>query len=186
MNSHLSRDNITYTGDELRSLWIYRKFGIVGDAIVAFVGACDVDGERLVDQVDAAAGDSIKAASMMHFLIEHFPSPSAGLAQAVLRQRLLVCLAAEILRGQVADFRRVGDDLFVGERKLSVSIATVSPVSSLVHFAVNIDPTGAPVAACGLGQLGIDPWPFAEALLAGYVSECESMEAARCTVRGVP
>ena len=40
-----------------------------------------------------------------------------------------------------------GDDLYVGDRKLSISIAAPSPTSALIHFALNIDPTGAPVRA---------------------------------------
>ena len=172
-----------YTGEQLRSLWIYRTFGVEGDAIAWFAGPCDVSGEALVDQVDAAAKDSIRAARMMHFVVEHF---SGDLNHAILRQRLLVCMAAEVLRAEISGLRRVGDDLFVGEKKLSVSIATASPVSNLIHLAVNIDPTGAPVRACGLQEFGVDPWRFAERLVAAYVAETERMAKARCTVRGVP
>jgi len=183
MRAHCVREEIAYTGEQLRSLWIYRTFGIEGDAIVAFSGPCEVSGEALVDQVDASANDSIRAAQMMHLIVEHF---DGDLNHAILRQRLLVCLAAEALRGDVAGLRREGDDLFVGEGKLSVSIATVSPVSTLIHLGVNIDPTGAPVQACGLRELGVDPWRFAEGLVAAYAAETERMARARCTVRGVP
>jgi len=183
MRAHFAEQPIAYTGEQLRSLWIYRRFAIVGDAIVGFVGPCDVAGERLVDQVDAAGGDSIKAASMLHLIVEHF---EGDLRQAVLSQRLLVCIAWELLAREVQDLRREGDDLFVDDRKLSVSIATVSPVSALIHLGLNVDPAGAPVAACGLGELGIEARGFAERLMAAYVAEVESMEQARCTVRSVP
>jgi len=183
VKAHRARDEITYTGEQLCSQWIYRTFGVEGDAIAWFEGPCEVSGERLVDQFDAQAGDFIKAARMMHFIVEHF---DGDLDHAILRQRLLVCLAAEVLGREVNGLRRVGDDLFIGERKLSVSIATVSPVSSLIHFAVNTDPAGAPVPACGLGELGVDPWRFAERLAAAYVAEVERMAKARCTVRSVP
>ena len=183
MKAHGIRDETTYTGEQLRSLWIYRTFGTEGDAIVWFAGPCEVSGEHLVDQVDAAANDFIRAARMMHFIVEHF---DGDLNHAILRQRLLVCLAAEALRDGIEGLRRVGDDLFVREEKLSVSIATVSPVSGLIHLGVNIDPAGAPVPACGLGRLGVDPWAFAERLAGAYVAEVERMEKARCTVRSVP
>lgn len=183
MKAHYAHEVIPYTGDQLRSLWIYRTFGISGDAIVGFVGPCDVRGDRLVDQVDAVAGEYICSADMMHFIVEHF---DGDLEHAILRQRLLVCLAADILRPDITNLRRVGDDLFVGDRKLSVSIATISPVSTLVHFGVNIDATGAPVAACGLQEFHVDWWQFAERLGAAYVAEMESVEQARCTTRGVP
>jgi uncharacterized protein len=183
MRAHFAEGARPYTGAELRSLWIYRTFGIEGDATVAFIGPCDVAGERLVDQVDAQAGSSIAAASMLHLVVEHF---GPDLRLAVHRQRLLVCLAREALGDTVASLRRDGDDLYVGQRKLSVSIATVSPVSSLIHLGLNVDPAGAPVPACGLGELGVDPRGFAERLMAAYGAEIESVERARCTVRGVP
>ncbi len=183
MQAHLADTETTYTGGQLRSLWVYRTYGIVGDAIVSFLGGCDVAGERLVDQVDAAAGDSIRAARMLHFLVEHF---DGDLTTMVLRQRLLIALARELLGADISGLRRDGDDLYVAERKLSVSIATVSPVSGLVHLGINVDPTGAPVAACGLEEFGVDPRAFAQALMGAYVAEVESMARARCTVRSVP
>jgi hypothetical protein len=183
MKAHVAAEEITYTGEQLRSLWIYRTFGIEGDAIVWFVGPCDVSGDRLVDQVDAGAGDFIKAARMLHFIVEHF---DGDLDHAILRQRLLVCLAREVLADDVQALRRVGDDLFVGDRKLSVSIATVSPVSTLIHFGINIDATGAPVPACGLAEFGLDPLRTAERLAAAYIAETKRMGKARCTVRSVP
>jgi hypothetical protein len=183
MKAYDAPGEIAYTGEQFRSLWIYRTFGVEGDAIVWFTGPCHVAGEALVDQVDAAAQDSIRAAQMVHFIVEHF---GGDLNHAILRQRLLVCLAAEVLREEIAGLRRVGDDLFAGEGKLSVCVATASPVSTLIHLGVNIDPTGAPVRACGLEEFGVDPQQFAERLAAAYVAETESMAKARCTVRGVP
>jgi hypothetical protein len=182
MNYVVSREQVAYTGQELRSHWLFHRFGLRGDAAAAFLGPCEVALEHMVDQADVAAGDSIRAALMLHFIIEHFDT---DLTRAVLRQRLLVCLARELLAG-VNDVRRSGDDLFVNERKLSVSIATASPVSTLIHFALNVDPTGAPVPAVGLAELGVVPLPFAELLLARYAEECEGIAAARCKVRGVP
>jgi hypothetical protein len=183
MQGHFSEREMAYTGEQLRSLWVYRTFGVVGDCIASFLGPCDVSGERLVDQVDAAAGDSIKAAWMLHFIVEHF---EGDLRTIVLRQRLLVALARGILAPSLEGLRREGDDLFVGERKLSVSIATVSPISGLIHLGLNVDPAGAPVAACGLAEFGVDPRAFAEDLMGAYVAETESVERARCTVRSVP
>jgi hypothetical protein len=119
---------------------------------------------------------------MLHFLCEFF---DPDLPKTILRQRLLVAIAAEQLAG-VTGLRRNGDDLYVGERKLSVSIATVSPVSSLIHFALNIDPTGAPVPAVGLAELGVEPEQFARRLMTAFAEELESIDAARCKVRPVP
>ncbi len=88
-------------------------------------------------------------------------------------------------RARVPELRRDGDDLWAGERKLSVSIATASPVSTLMHVALNIDPTGAPVPAVGLAEWGVDPEELAGEVLASYAAEMASADRARCKVRGV-
>jgi len=175
---------IPYTGRELRSGWIADTTGIEGDAIVAFVGPGEVPLENMVDMEDVHRGVPIKAAQMLHFLVEHFDT---DLARTVLRQRLLVCQAAEILnQTSMRQIRRDGDDLFVGERKLSVSIATASPTSTLIHLGLNIDPAGAPVPAIGLDELGVPAAEVAEQIMPAYVEEMQSIEAAQRKVRGVP
>lgn len=175
---------IEYTGRELRSHWLNEVANIQGDAIVAFAGPCQVPVEHLVDQKDVRRGVGISAAQMLHFISEQFET---DLVKATLRQRLLVCLATEIINSrQQVEVQRQGDDLFVGERKLSVSIATVSPVSTLIHLGLNIDPTGAPVPAIGLAELGLSPPDIAEQIMTAYVAELQSCYAARCQVRGVP
>ncbi len=175
---------ICYTGRELRSGWIADTAAIKGDAMVAFVGPGEVPLEHMVDMEDVQRGVPIKAARMLHFLVEHFDS---DLARTVLRQRLLVCRAAEILnQTSMREIRRDGDDLFVEDRKLSVSIATASPVSTLIHLGLNIDPSGAPVPAIGLDELGVPAPEIARQIMAAYVQEMQSAEAAQRKVRGVP
>ncbi len=185
MHWHMADEEIAYTGKELHSLWIAQTFNLYGDAIVGFVGQCRVALENMVDQADVQRGVGIKAASMLHFIAEHFDD---SLEQAILRQRLLVCLTSEILGQQRPDLKldRRGDDLFVGDRKLSVSIATASPVSTLIHLGLNIDPAGAPVAAVGLEELGLHATQIAPEVMQAYVTEMESCAAARAKVRGVP
>ncbi|MFO7946209.1 MAG: DUF366 family protein [Armatimonadota bacterium] len=175
----------TYTGRELRSLWIYETFGVAGNALVAFIGPCEVMTENLVDAEDRREGTTIRAARMLHFIIEHFDD---SLAAAVLRQRLFITSIRDALQSLVptASLRRDGDDLYVGEAKLTVSIATKSPVSTLIHLGVNIDPTGAPVEACGLGQWDVNVEELAATLTAAYVEEMEAVQFATTKVRGVP
>jgi hypothetical protein len=185
MHQLLADHEIAYTGEQLRSHWILDTFGQFGDAICAFLGPCDVATAHLVDLADVRQGAIIRARQMLHFVAEWF---DADLERAILRQRLLVALAADLLRescGEV-DVRRRGDDLYVGERKLSVSIATASAVSTLVHFGVNVDPQGAPVNAVGLRELGVDPRAFARELMGRLVAELEGVREARVKVRGVP
>jgi len=182
MRAHLAAAPIPYTGRELRSHWILDTFGIQGDAIVAFCGPCEVELEAMVDLADVAAGQGIRSRLMLHFIAESFDT---DLGKAVLRQRLLVALARELLLHE-ADVRREGDDLYVAARKLSVSIATASPISTLIHLGINIDPEGAPVAAIGLEELGVDARELAGALLRAFVQELHGVQQARCKVRPVP
>jgi hypothetical protein len=81
-------------------------------------------------------------------------------------------------------FRR-GDDLYDGRFKLSVSIATLSPVSALIHFAINVDPAGAPVPAMGLRAYGVEPKELAEAVLSVYAAEVSGVRRAIGKVRHV-
>ena len=149
MHTVFHTEPLAYTGHQLRSHWIYETFGLQGDAIVTFRGPCRVELSEMVDREDVFAGADIRAAEMLHLIAEQF---DRDLTRAVLRQRLLICMIAERLQG-VAGMplpRRDGDDLYIGERKLTVSIAPVSPVSTLNNEGINVDPAGAPVAAVGL------------------------------------
>jgi len=139
---------------------------------------------EMVDLADVAAGEPIAAASMLHFIAEHF---DRNLEKAVLRQRLFICIIAETLARceGVPVLRREGDDLYAGECKLTVSIATLSPVSTLMHVGINLDASGAPVAAVGLNEWDVPPGPLARELLDAYGSELADIHLATCKVRGV-
>lgn len=184
MQTLLSQEIIAYTGEQLRSHWLFSRFSLLDDAIAAFTGPCDVQLTHMVDLVDVAAGDCIRSRLMLHFIAEFFDAP---LEVAILRQRLLVALARDILaaRGSSPP-RRSGDDLYIADRKLSVSIATASVVSTLLHFGVNIDPAGAPVPAIGLEELGVDPDHFAHELMDAFSAELAGIRQARAKVRPVP
>lgn len=176
---------IDYTGAELRSHFIRERTGVRDDGLIAFTGGCDVSSERLVDLEDAESGSVIVARMMLHFIGEHFRCP---LAEGNVRLRLFASILADALAGLVPGMpvMRLGDDLFIDERKLSVAICTVSPVSVVFHLGVNVDPSGAPVPAVGLEELGVDPRELAERAMAVYARECESIERALRKVRGVP
>jgi len=175
-------DAIAYTGKELRSGWVRERTGLDGDAAAAFVGPCRVDTEDLVDMEDAEAGAHIEAALMAHIIVEH---PGCPLSEAVLRQRLLVCILCDMLGPRIPDLRRDGDDVYIGERKLTVSIAAPSPVSSLIHLGINVDPGGAPVPAAGLEAFRVDAAPLLQELLGRYRDEIRSCGHAAGKVRKV-
>jgi len=173
---------IAYDGSQLRAHWILSQCGLVGDALVGFRGACRVTAAEMADLADLD-GPGIAGADMVHFLWESFAEP--GLLLAVHRQRLLAAQARELLRELAPDriVRRDGDDLWVGTGKLSISIATVTPVSSLIHFAANAEQGGAPVPTASLAELGVDPVLFGKRLLERVAAEQQSIAAARAKVR---
>ena len=59
----------------------------------------------------------------------------------------------------------------------------MTPVSSLIHFAVNATAGGAPVPTADLQQLGVDPVAFGREVLRRVVAEQASIADARAKVR---
>ena len=175
---------ITYDGSQLRAHWIRRTTGISGDAVVAFRGPCRVLEAEMADLEDLLAGPGIAGDDMLHFLVEVFDD--GDLLRAVFRQRLLSAQALATLQvlAPGAELRRDGDDLFVGPGKLSISIATRSLVSTLIHFAVNISNAGTPVVTASLEDIAVAPQAFAVRLMSVVVAEEASIRAARANVRG--
>lgn len=175
-------ESLVYDGSQLRAHWILQHTGLVGDALVAFRGPCAVVRGEIADLADLD-GPGIAGGDMLHFLWEEFSHPD--LLLAVHRQRLLSAQAAEVLAelGPSGAVRRDGDDLYVGAGKLSISIATVSPVSALLHFALNATPGGAPVPIASLAELGVDPERLAHELLQRVAAEQASIAVARAKVR---
>jgi len=184
MHTRLLDEETAYTGAQLRSGWIAEAAGLTGDAAVAFLGPCDVAPEHMVDTVDLEAGARISSPRMVHIIIEH---PGLDLIHITVRQRLLIAIAAEIINTHLGEplIRRDGDDLYLRDRKLSVSVATVSVTSGLIHAGFNVRGEGAPVPAIGLEELGLDARSFAERLLAAYSDELSGIAAAASKVRPV-
>jgi len=184
VKTRLLEKEIAYTGAQLRSGWIAEAAGLEGDAAVAFFGPCEVAPEHMVDQEDLAAGARISSPRMLHVIVEHL---GLDLAHITTRQRLVMAIAGELLNSHLGEplLRREGDDLYFRDLKLSVSVATTSPRSGLIHSGFNLRGEGAPVPAIGLEELGLAPGEFAEKLLAAYASEVEGAEQAAGKVRPV-
>ena len=182
MKTLFLNEEAPYTGPQLRSLYLYEK-GLKGDGMIAWIGPCDVQTSDLVDAEDRVQNDFIKADMMVHFLAEFF---HRDVFFGICIQRLMAEIVIDVLSelsGQ--KFERRGDDIYCGDKKLNVSIATVSPVSSLIHFGVNVDPTGAPVSAIGLKELGVDPKDFAKRVLDKVQQEVEEIFEASVKVFSV-
>lgn len=172
-----------YTGEELNAHWIYRNFGILGDAVVAFVGEVNVARDKMIDLSEVIDQSYIYSPSMLNFIIEHFDH---DLNLAIYRQRLLMICIMEELQQLGIDVTRRGDNLFVHRGKLSISIATATTVSTLIHVGLNIDTDRTPVETAGLSQLGVaDIRALAENIMMRYAREIEQIYEARCKVRSV-
>jgi hypothetical protein len=182
ISAKIHNEEITYTGSELRSLFLYEN-GLKGDGVFSWIGPCDVKTSHLVDAEDRIKSDHIKAASMVHFLCEFFHK---DIFYAICVQRLMAEIVIDVIKDKTGKtFRRKGDDLYFDNRKLNVSIATVSPLSALVHFAVNIDPAGAPVPAVGLEALGVQAMDFTQSFLEKFHKELQEIEDASVKVFSV-
>src|SRR5262245_56903827 len=135
----------------------------------------------MVDVEDVRAKSRIASPMMLHFIAEHF---DLDLEKAVLRQRLLAAIVRDELGGEV---RREGDDLFLGPGKLSISIATLTPVSSKVHFGINVERAlDVDVETRSLKDVGVDATDLARRVLAQYAAQIDGIHDARTRVRGVP
>lgn len=184
MKTKLLEKEIKYEGFQLAPHWIYKNFKIQGDSTVAFIGECDVKLNEMVDIEDVINNEPIYSKLMLSFISEQF---NIGLVEGVFRQRLLICIIKEALEKRGVKLTRSGDDLYVGNKKLTVSIATKSATSVLIHTGVNIISDGAPIDACGLkNDLNIDDIEqFAKEILENYANEIDDIVMASTKVRGV-
>lgn len=189
MKTKFIAKTINYDGSQLKPLYSYVNHKLHGDSIVAFIGSCNVEFAEMVDAEDLVAEAQIKSDGMLHFIIEMF---NQNLMTAVSQQRLIVAIAQNILNStspklKSTKLRRSGDDLYLDEgkkaKKLSISIASISPVSSMIHFALNTTNKGTPVLTCSLEDLSVKPKVFAEQLLKAYSEEYVSIVEATQKVR---
>lgn len=184
MKTKFIDEDIKYIGSQLAPHWIYRNFNLQGDSIVAFCGECEVKLTEMVDIEDVINNEPIYSKQMLSFITEQF---NVSLSEGVYRQRLLMCIIKELLEERGIFVVRNGDDLMIDNRKLSVSIATKSITSILIHTGLNILSEGAPVEASGLtSELGItDIKDFAIEVMKRYTDELDDIVMATTKVRGV-
>jgi len=187
---------IFYDGSQLAAHWILKNTKIYGDAVVSFIGGCNVLPENIVDYEDKLNKQKIASSRMLHFIIEIF---NESLLSAVLYQRLFASIVYEELnkqilnskfqisnsKFQVPNLRRCGDDIYVGDYKLSISIATKSITSILIHFALNITKEGTPVKTKGLNDYKINPKNFAKKILKKFQKEYLEIKKALVKVKAV-
>lgn len=176
----------TYDGSQLRPLYNYLEHKILGDSVVSWIGPCDIPFEHMIDGEDLLDQAEIRSAQMLHFIIEIFDKK---LFSAVCLQRLFASLACDYLNQQSKSTKRKmilfreGDDIYFEKKKLSISIATASATSSLIHFAMNVTNKNTPVATLCLQDLGLKPEKVAKDLMKLLVAEYNSIVEATQKVR---
>lgn len=184
MTSKYIEKDIRYEGTQLASHFAYRNFKISGDSIVAFEGPVDVRLTEMVDLEDVINREPISSDRMLNFIVELFDLDLKG---TICLQRLLTAIACEESNRALNGIRveRKGDDLYFDGRKLSVSIATSSPVSTMIHFAMNIEKTGAPIPVSCLKEMGLEPREFGNNILRLFTEEFNAIRFARVKVNWV-
>jgi hypothetical protein len=181
---YLKGKTVTFDGSQLTPLWACANADIVGDAIISFRGPLDVPPERMPDVENRGRGKSLVAQDMVHFVVEYF---GCDLECSMLIRRLLVSVAADALRDETledVDIEREYDDIYAympdeeDRRRLSVSSATVSRVSGLVHLGMNTTVSGGPTGAAGLDEMGIEDMDaFAIEVLRRFIDEVKELKA---------
>lgn len=174
---------MVYDASQLQPHWIYRNYDLLGDAAIAFRGEANVNLEDMVDLSDVKHSEPIYSPDMLHFMIEHFHT---NLELAIYQQRMFMVAIKDELEQYEIPVVRMGSNLYLKRGKLSVSVATVSNISSLFHIGLNIDTKGTPLKTVGLNELNIKDYSsFAASVMLRYQRDLESIEEARCKVKGI-
>lgn len=205
-----------YDASQLRSLYCFDTFGEQGDSILGWIAPTEITVEALIDRDDAVNNRPIYADSQVHYVVELFNVnlPFAVMAQRLLNGWMargarwmkspevdcvvelsgndVYCLFPDHLEFQpgedLAAMIRAGRFHYTlpGCRKLSVSIATSSAMSCLIHAGINVTTAGTPVQTASLEMLGIDPVAYAQWVAENFARDYEKVFAATTKVRPVP
>ena len=174
------KENMCYDGSQIQPLWALDKMGIKGSSVVSWMGPMEIDPKKIIDVEDV--GLEIKSDKMIHFIVEHFDCQPTNIKLCYHRQRILVMILKDELSKWGVESTRSGDDLFVGSKKLTVSIATISTTSMKIHLGVNITSEGTPedVETVGLLEIGnineSDLLKIIKKVSKLYINEIESIE----------
>lgn len=183
MKTLFLKDSFKYDGTQLRTLYAYLKHEVLGDSAVAWIGPCEIDFKHIVDGEDRLANSKICGDKMAHFILEVFHQ---SLFSGVILQRLMASIVVDVLRelssqnDLISHLARRGDDIFVEDRKHSISIATCSAQSVMIHFAVNVTNDKTPVKTVGLEDFNISAKVFVEEVLQRLSKEIIFIKKATC------
>ncbi len=172
------QDRIKYDGSQIAPLWTY-SMGIKGDSVVIFHGPMDITPENMKDFEDQKAKKTIQGDDLIHIIVERFDSP-ASMRLAYYIQRFLIVCIRDVLEKHGIKTARDGDDLFIGEGKLTVSIASAGVSSEKIHCGINITTEGTPedVKTAALVDFGIEDWKeIAQEIGETFVHEMDDIES---------
>jgi len=185
-------EKIRYDGTQIRPLWAFEKTHIQGDSIITFMGPMNVKIDEMLDQKDIInesdkTNTPISSDLSLHFIVEHFDTHSPKVA--FLRQRILTYIAFEVIKKNIegnSNLKREFSDIYYENKKLSVSIASVSPTCMKIHLGINIESTGAPnyVKIIGLKEIGISDYKkIAKKISDQYKDEIIRIEEDICKIK---
>ena len=205
-----------YDASQLRSLYTFEKFEVQGDSILGWIAPTEITVENLIDRDDAINHRPIFADSQVHYVVEMFgvSLPFAVMAQRLLNGWMARGARWMKNADTGCDVELSGNDVYClfpgkvpldggedfaafvrsgrfhyslpGCKKLSVSIATASPVSCLIHAGINVTTAGTPVQTASLEMLGVDPNAYMAWVAENFARDYEKVLAATTKVRPVP
>lgn len=177
-------EKFTYTGDELKPHFNFMRYGLKGSSLSIACGPCEVQNTELVDLQDQKEGEFIKSTEMIHFLGEFY---GLGIKEGVFLQCYFISVFKDLLNLEFGEnkVKQSGNDLFIDDKKLSVSIVAPSIGSVLMHFGVNINSKGAPVSAVGLSEYKVDSDLIISKFIAIWEKEWKRLSFACTKVRSV-
>ncbi len=189
MQSLYISEKLNYDGSQLHSLFAYLNHKVLGPSIIAWQGPCSIPFEHMADGEDLIAQEKIEGSLMLHFIVEIF---DRDLFSGVGLQRLFASICKDwltanssVLKSGAPQLHRSGDDIYLGDAKLSISIAAKSPVSVMIHFAMNISNAGTPVKTLSLEDLKVEPKTCALEVMELFKKEFTGMIQATQKVRPI-
>ncbi|MHA1668499.1 MAG: DUF366 family protein [Candidatus Heimdallarchaeaceae archaeon] len=152
---------IIYDGMQISAHYVAQKYNIIGNSILIFRGPMRLTKKEMLDLKDIIREGHlndvlISSNDSLHIIIEEFDLQPPNIEIEYYRLRLLTQLVIEELVKKKITVVRKGSDIYCGNKKLNVGIATIGLSSAKIHFGLNIKNTGFPshVNATGLLEIG--------------------------------
>ncbi len=160
--------------DVMRSHWALIHFDIRGDSIVAFIGTLHIDSDQQLDILEAKGKLSLPDCEMLNLVVEHFGD---DLEKGILRQNILLNIAFEKILHRIKDVQimRWGEDLYEGNKRLTVSSVSTTFVSVKIHLGICINPE-LDNGFVGLTKYSIDPVELAEVICNQYRADMRRLK----------